>query len=204
MQFDDKFFQNYKELIIGGLIILICAFFGISKIAGAATKVQKTVKDYNQENFKLKEVTKELENIEQIKKEMMNRQSKIKPVFSQKNAPEDSIASFGGMFEDIIDYVKLNGIMLRSVEYKINPPEDPIYSAFPVLYNVCNVNLFIIGTYTQMEGFLRDISMYPYFINIANLNIEPYEKNKEYLLIKVSITLYSKKQQGVNSLNGDM
>lgn len=204
MQFDEKFFQNYKELIIGGLIILLCAFFGISKITNSATKVQRTVQEYNQEKFKLKEISKELENIEQIKKEMSNRQGKLKPVFSMKSAPEDSIASFGGMFEDIIDYVKLNGLMLRSVEYRINPADDPIYKEFPILYNVCNVNLFIVGTYTQMEGLLRDISMYPYFINIANLSIEPYEKDKEYLLIKMSITLYSKKQQGVNSLNGDI
>lgn len=200
MQFDEKFLQNYKELIIGGVIILILALLGIKQVVGSISKTQSTLSEHKAQQEKLNEVKKKLEEFEKAKQEMLNKQNKIKPVFSQKMAPEDSIASFGGMFEDIIDYVKMNGIMLRSVEYNLNPPEDPIYSAFPNLYNVCKVNLFIIGTYAQMEGFLRDLTVYPYFINLSDMNVEPYEKDKEYLLVNISITLYSKKQQSVGSV----
>lgn len=200
LQLDEAFFKNYKELIIGVIIIVLLAIFGIRYIVISASKLQSTTKEYKTKQNELKEAKKKLEEFEKAKQEMLDKQNKIKPVFAPKAAPEDSIASFGGMFEDIIDYVKMNGIMLRSVEYSINPPEDPIYSQFPALYNVCRVNLFIVGTYAQLEGFMRDLTVYPYFINIAELNIEPYQKDKEYLLVNVSITLYSKKQQSVGSV----
>ena len=109
-------------------------------------------------------------------------------------APEDSISSFGGMFEDIVDYIKMNNLMLRSVEYKLNPPKDKIGSKFPTVYNVCGVDFFIIGTYPQIQGLIRDLKVYPYYIDIAKVELTPYEKDPEYVLTKLSITLYSKKE----------
>ncbi len=200
MQFDENFMKNYKELLIGVFIIILLAALGLKYVAGNASKTKEYVSANKAQKAQLKEVQVKFDEVKKIKQEMTAKQSKIKPVFSQKAAPEDSIASFGGMFEDIIDYVKMNGLRLRSVEYIINPADDPIYSVFPSLYNVCRINIFVIATYGQMEGFLRDLTVYPYFINISSIDITPYEKDKEYLLVNISITLYSKKQQSVGSV----
>ncbi len=200
MQFDEKFIQNYKEVIIGLIIIAIVALLGIKQISDVIMKTQNTLSEHKKQEEKLKEAKKKLEDFEKTKQKMLDKQNKLKPVFEQKQSPEDSIASFGGMFEDIVDYVKMNGLMLRSVEYKLNPADDTIYATFPTLYNVCQVNIFVVGTYTQMEGFMRDLTVYPYFINIASMDISPYEKDKQYLLVNISITLYSKKQQGAASV----
>ena len=84
--------------------------------------------------------------------------------------------------------------MLRSVEYKLNPPQDKIGSKFPTVYNVCGVDFFIIGTYPQIQGLIRDLKVYPYYIDIAKVELTPYEKDPEYVSTKLSITLYSKKE----------
>ena len=204
MQIDQKFLKNYKEAIIGGILIVLALIVGFQQIIQSAGKIKEASLQNRKEKEKVKEVNKKLADIESAKKKMLDKQNKMKPVFDPKTSAEDSIASFGGMFEDIIDYVKMDGIKLRSVEYKINPSDDPIYGKFPTLYNVCKVKLFVIGTYTQLEGLLRDLTVYPYFINISEVNIVPYEKNKQYLLINLSVTLYSKKQQGVGSVMNDM
>ena len=204
MQIDQKFLKNYKEAIIGGILIVLALIVGFQQIIQSAGQIKEASLQNRKEKEKVKEVNKKLADIESAKKKMLDKQNKMKPVFDPKTSAEDSIASFGGMFEDIIDYVKMDGIKLRSVEYKINPSDDPIYGKFPTLYNVCKVKLFVIGTYTQLEGLLRDLTVYPYFINISEVNIVPYEKNKQYLLINLSVTLYSKKQQGVGSVMNDM
>jgi len=200
MELDEKFFKNYKELIIViiALVVVVCICY--NPIASAIKKTKLTMAEYKKQAAKVKEVKNQVASIEDAKNQLMDKQNKLKPFFEQKGAPEDSVASFGGMFEDVIDYVKMNSLMLRSVEYYMNPKEDPMYAKFPLLYNVCRIKLFMVGTYSQLEGFLKDISVYPYFIDISEISIYPYKKDMNYLIMNVSLTLYSKKQKAAASV----
>lgn len=199
---DENFIKQYKELMICGLLLILAVIFGIRQIIVSCIKIQTTTKEHKKQKAKLKEAQKKLKDYEDANKRLMDKQSNIKKVFQPKTSTEDSIASFGGMFEDIIDYVKINNLMLRSVQYKINPPDDAIYSQFPTLYNVCNVELTVVGTFTQFQGFIRDLKVYPYFINVAQVRINPYEKDPQYVIVTVDVTLYSKKQQSAASVMG--
>lgn len=200
---DEKFIKQYKELLICGLLLILAAAFGIRQVVITVMKIQTTSKEHKKQKEKLKEAQKKLKDYEDANKRLMDKQSNIKKVFQPKTSTEDSIASFGGMFEDIIDYVKINNLMLRSVQYNINPADDQIYAKFPTLYNVCNVQLMMVGTYVQLEGFVRDLTVYPYFINIAQVKINPYEKDEQYIIVTMDITLYSKKQQSAASVMGN-
>lgn len=200
---DEKFIKQYKELLICGLLLFLAVAFGLRQVIVSVMKVQATTKEHKKQNGKLKEAKKKLKDYEDANKRLMDKQSNIKKVFQPKTSTEDSIASFGGMFEDIIDYVKINNLMLRSVEYQINPSDDTIYSKFPTLYNVCNVQLVLVGTYVQLEGLIRDLTVYPYFINVSQVRIDPYEKDEQYIIVTMNITLYSKKQQSAASVVGD-
>lgn len=200
MKIDEKFIQEYKEIIISVIIIVLFAIFGVRQIFVSIQKVQQTKLEHKKQEEKLKESSKKLDGFKKAKQKMLDKQNKLKPVFEQKNAPEDSLSSFGGMFDDIIDYIKMNNMMLRTVEYVINPTDDMIYSRFPTLYSVCSVKILAVGTYTQLEGFLRDLTVYPYFINISDISIRPYDNNKNYLLINMSIHVYAKKQQSATSV----
>ena len=196
---DERFIKQYKELLICGLLLVA---FGIRQVVVTVMKIQSTSKEHKKQKEKLKEAQKKLKDYEDANKRLMDKQSNIKKVFQPKTGAEDSIVSFGGMFEDIIDYVKVNNLMLRSVQYKINPPDDIIYGKFPTLYNVCNVQLLLVGTYVQLQGLIRDLTVYPYFINLSQLRITPYEKDDQYIIITMDITLYSKKQQSATSVMG--
>lgn len=200
MNIDGKFIQEYKEIIISILIIILFAIIGIRQIVVSIQKVQTTKIEHKKQTEKLKESSKKLDGFKKAKQKMLDKQNKLKPVFEQRNAPEDSLSSFGGMFDDIIDYIKMNNMMLRTVQYIINPSEDQIYSRFPMLYNVCKIRIFAVGTYTQLQGFLRDLTVYPYFINVSEIEIKPYDKNPNYILINISVNVYSKKQQSATSV----
>lgn len=200
MKIDDKFFKEYKEIIISVIIIVLFTFIGIRQIVVSVQKITTTKLEHKKQTEKLKESSKKLDGFKKAKQKMLDKQNKLKPVFEQRNAPEDSLSSFGGMFDDIIDYLKMNNMMLRTVQYVLNPSDDQIYSRFPTLYNVCKINIYAVGTYTQLQGFLRDLTVYPYFINISNIHIVPYNKNQNYLLISLSICVYSKKIQSATSV----
>ena len=192
--------KNYKEVIIGILLILLVAVFCGNNIIAASKKISATSSEHKAQKEKLKDVKAKIEEYEAAKVKIQSQQNKMKPVFDPKSGAEDSIAAFGGMFEDIIDYVKMNNLKLRSVEYIISPDNDPIYTKFPSLYSVAKIKLFIIGTYPDFEGLLSDLTVYPYFINISEVQINPYEKNQQYLLINLSVNLYAKKQQSAASI----
>ena len=49
----------------------------------------------------------------------------------------------------------------------------------------------IVSDYSDFEGFIRDLYAYNYLININNIEIYPYQKNKRILLINLTLTLYS-------------
>jgi Tfp pilus assembly protein PilO len=197
---DKKFFTQYKELIIAGGVIILAALLGCKLIFDNFATMQKSLQERKAQALKLKDAQKKLKDYESVNKQLREKQKNMKRVFNPKSSIEDSITAFGGMFEDIIDYVKSNNLMLRSVEYNLNPPEDVFYSKYPTLYNVCNVHLMMVGTYVNLQGFMRDMMVYPYFTNISEIRINQYEKDETYIIINMNITLYSKKQQSAASV----
>ena len=200
MEIDEKFFKNYKELIIVGCLLIVIVIVCIHPIFSAIKKTSLTMSEYKKQVAKVKNVKTQVESIETAKTQLNDKQNKLKPFFEQKGASEDSVASFGGMFEDVIDYVKMNNLMLRSVEYSLTPQGDVLFDKFPNLYSACRVKLYMIGSYSQLESFLNDVSVYPYFIDISEINVSPYKKDMQYLVINLSLTLYSKKQQAAASM----
>lgn len=200
MELNEKFFRNYKELIIVAVVLIAVIFLSYQPISNMIKKTKNTIDEHNGQILKVNEAKEQVSNLEKAKNLLIDKQNKLKPIFEQKGSPEDSIASFGGMFEDIVDYIKINNLMLRSIEYSINPIDDLLYAQFPLLYNVCRVNLMAVGTYSQFEAFLNDIYVYPYFIDISQVEISPYQSDKKYLLANISITLYSKKQKAATAI----
>ena len=200
MELNEKFFRNYKELIIVIVVLIAVIVLSYQPIANMIKKTKNTIDEHNGQILKVNDAKEQVSDLEKAKNLLIDKQNKLKPVFEQKGSPEDSIASFGGMFEDIVDYIKINNLMLRSIEYSINPIDDQLYAQFPLLYNVCRVNLMAVGTYSQFEAFLNDIYVYPYFIDISQVEISPYLSDKKYLLANISITLYSKKQKAATAI----
>ena len=105
----------------------------------------------------------------------------------------DAMASFGIMFEDVIQAAKYNGLKLRSIEYAQNPPDDIITQNVISDYNTCAVKMQLIGSYAQFRSYFEDIANYPYLINLDKISIFPYEADKKILIADVQVNLYSEK-----------
>ena len=53
----------------------------------------------------------------------------------------------------------------------------------------------MIADYKHFQAFLRDLYKHEHFLEISNIEIVPYEKDKKILLIKSQIKLYSQKSE---------
>lgn len=195
MQFDVNKLKEYKELIIVSAVFLLIFVIGINILVARGEKFSLTYRKYKTSAEKLKKAKEEIKQIENRENAALAGRSKLRPVYSESTGGGESITAFGTMFEDIVDYIKMNGLMLRSIEYDINPVNDKIRSSFPLLYNVCSVKAYVIGTYNQMQSFFKDMNAYPYFVNISEVKVVSYEKNKNYLLVNMTINLYSAKNK---------
>lgn len=185
--------SNIRELLLSIIATLLVVIFGLKQLSGIVIECKDNFIAKNAKVALVEDLRKKEETIRLANERITKEQDVLKPFYKQEFISNDSIASFGGMFEDIIDYVRINGLMLRSIEYNINPEQDLIFKNFAANYNVCEVKLFMIGTYPQLQTFFSDIHAYPYYINISKVYIKPYEAKTQYLLINLSINLYSKK-----------
>ncbi len=185
--------SNIRELILSVIVVILLVVFGIKQLGGIVVEVKNNFGSKREKQAIVEDLRIKVDSITQANERIKKQQDVLKPFYKQDFAPNDSIASFGGMFEDVINYVKINGLLLRTIEYNLNPEEDPIFKNFASAYNVCEIKMFLIGTYPQIQGFMNDIELYPYYISVDQINIMPYENNKKYLLANVSIHLYSKK-----------
>lgn len=179
------------------IIIVILAFaLGIYLIypkANEAYSMYNTVKSQKAAVADLENQVNELKQKQQ--REEMQARENAKPIYVNEadTGSSDQMSSFGVMFEDIISAAKYNNMKLRSIEYNTQPSEDIIYQNIKDFYNVCVVKMELIGNYSQFKSYFEDIYNYPYLINIAKIDIKPYEKDPKILLGTVNIALYSKK-----------
>lgn len=141
---------------------------------------------------KLKEQAEEIAKRQQEEKNQLNS---IKPVLQEPSDSDgESLGVFGGMFDKIITISKENGLLLRSLEYEMNPAGDEVYQDFSDVYNVCELKFFFVGTYAQLRSFINAmVNNFEYLISISRLNVTAFSDNTDYILINMSITLYSKK-----------
>ena len=121
----------------------------------------------------------------------------LKPIYESKlDSATENLGVFGNMFEEIIKKAQKNGLMIRSIEYDMRPATDPIYVDNSDSYNACELKFFFVGSYTQLQGFLSDMNNnFNYLTYISKLNVSAFTSNTDYLLINISITLYSKKAE---------
>ncbi len=110
----------------------------------------------------------------------------------------DTESAFSVLLDDVIEIAKKNHIKTHSIQSSDNPQDDVFVKKGEGKYNAQKLSLKIVSDYSDFEGFFRDLFSYNYLININELEIYPYEKNKKILLIDLTITLYSSKGNTAN------
>lgn len=184
--------MNENQKIMCIVLILLSIAVGLYLVI---PNVQKSFETYNSVQEKTQKAESTKQQIEELKskKEAYEKEEKTatKPVYKSDLATLDQMASFGIMFEDVIQSAKYNGLRLRSISYNTNPVGDIIKSNIGDAYNVCEVKMQLIGTYVQFRSYFQDIYNYPYLINLDKISIFPYESNPRILIADVLVILYS-------------
>ena len=116
-----------------------------------------------------------------------------KEMYKPMDAGLDAESIVAGQFNEILGLLRANAIKARSVDYNYNPPEDPFVKGAGNKVSACHVTLQLVANYKNFESFLRDLYKHEHFLDIAKVEILPYEKNKTILLINCQIYLYAKK-----------
>lgn len=175
-------------------IILFCLAIGLYLII---PKVNESYTTYKQIQEKQVKVQKTQTQIDELRAQKLayekQEKSSTKPVYKTDVASLDPMASFGIMFEDVIQAAKYNGLKLRSIEYAQNPPDDIVSQNVQSDFNVCAVKMQLIGSYAQFRSYFDDIANYPYLINLDKISIFPYEGDKKILIADVQVNLYAEK-----------
>ncbi len=179
--------------IILFVIIVLAAIFLVQdpfRRSIEASDKEKSVRELNQN------LQAQVDALESEKQQQQANMNTLKPFFEMPGAFDDtSLASFGSMLEDIVeDYIKPHGVMVRSIDYTIDPPEDPISSTFAPNYRSCALELYLICKYANLHDLIYDlINNFPHFISISQMVVSAYPADKEYLLVYLTVNLYTKK-----------
>lgn len=187
--------QKYKESLMYLAGIIVVAVFLFQKIQPEFTRTIDLYKQVGQQKDVAAGISKQLsvakEKVER-KKKMRLLDDMTKKVYSPAEGVSlDADSAFSVLLDDIIEISRKNHIKTHSIQSTLNPSEDVFVKGDKEHFSAYQLDMKIVSDYSDFEGFIRDLYAYNYLINIDNIEIYPYQKNKRILLINLTLTLYS-------------
>ena len=189
---------NFKDLfkdqaILMVIIILLAAALIGGIIYYTGTTASKTG-DINNKKQQITDLTNrkaelEVQLAQLVEEENNPEMKKIFTVEGMKFGPE---ASFAPLFDDMITIAKATGIRIRSVDYNYSPSDDPIAGAKIPGVNTCELTTTIVGTYTDIQRFLKTILSESYLVNISQIEIVSWKRDKSILIANLKLGYYTK------------
>lgn len=184
--------QYVPICFLAGLILCIAVVFFM---------VKPTLEEYNDAKDRSARAASDLRTYEERAQKEKQKQAEeemnlksIKQIYETVYDNTDNLAAFGTMFDDLIKKAQENDLFIRSIEYDTKPADNSIYTDFSEQYNVCKLNFFLVGKYPNLRNFLNDITNnFKFLLSVSNVNITAFAGDTDYILIKLSVTLYSKK-----------
>jgi len=193
-----KELEKYKETLMYLAIVIVIAVFSFKQIQ---PKVVSTINVFNE----VKTQTEAAQGIAQqlsTAKQKAERKKKLrmldditKKIYQPNGAATDAESTFALLLDDVIEITRKNHIKTHSIQSTLDPEEDIFIKGDKVHYSANKLDMKMISDYTDFKSFLEDLYKYPYLLNINNIEIYPYTKNKRILLINLSLTLYAYKSE---------
>ena len=180
-------------ILVAGILI-----FGVL-INMLVPKIKECVdlnKNISKQTKSIEDNQKKLEELKASMKEKADKQeAPIKNFYKPIESGLDAESVMSEAFGDILKLIRANSIKTRAVKYDYNPTDDNFVKNASSKYNVCKLSLEMIADYKHFQAFLRDLYKHEHFLDISNIEIIPYEKDKKILLIKAELKLYSQKTE---------
>ena len=116
-----------------------------------------------------------------------------KDFFRPLEAGVDSESILATEFNEILQLMISNAIKTRSVKYTYDPADDNFIKGAGSKFSVCQLDMEMIASYSNFKNFMKDLYKHEHYLDIAYVEITPYQKNKSILLINLKLKLYAEK-----------
>ena len=183
------------QIAIAILAVTLLACIGmLVKTIPEVSKILEIQENYKTQTSSLADAERKLE---ELKKDAERKEAEdenvLKMFFKPISDGLDTEAAISDEFGEILQIMRDNKIKARSVKYDYDPQDDNFVKNAGNKYHVCRVTAEMIANYANFAGFLRELYKHEHFLDITNIEILPYQKNKRILLINLQFKLYAQK-----------
>ena len=190
----EVYFKKFKSIIL--ILVLTLVVFGyiISKIVPIVTDIVKISQNYKTAVTTLADKERTYKNLkEKTEKAEVENQKTPKAVYKPIEQGMDTESIVANQFAEILTFIRGNAIKTRSIKYEYDPKDDKFVKNVPDKYHVAKLDIEMISTYKEFEGFLKELYKHEHFLDISSIEIIPYDKDKKVLIIKFQLKLYAQK-----------
>ena len=191
-------YMTYIKKFKIAIIILVAAIAGcvllIMHTAPEFQKVSSIQEDYKKQTDTLADIERQLADLnDTLSKEKADDDNVLKAFFKPTSFSVDNDSAISEEFNEILELLRENKIKTRTLKFDPDPKDDSFVAHLPNKYYVSRMSAEMIATYTNFENFLRDLYKHEHFLEISQIEIKPYQRNKRILLVNLQIKLYAQK-----------
>ncbi len=188
---------NYKELLKEQILFMVLpvllAVVLLCSLVFGGIGLFKNVKVLGQKSGEYKTLVEKKNDLEVRVAQRVeeNKTPDAKKIFQIQGMKFGADASFAPLFDNMIAVAKESGIRIRSIDYNYSPASDPVFAAKLSGYNVCELQSTIVGNYSQIQRFLKTMLSEEYLINLAEIEIVSWKRDKSVLIANLKMRFYT-------------
>lgn len=196
---DNKQLQQFLLPIVILFLAFLALAIYIPKIFTNVRNYNSIMGDLKTKQEELRQNQAKLDELRQAEAVVSQKESDAskadKPFYKPIMSGFDAEAAIAGEFSEILQLVRANQIKIRSIKYEYDKDvaDDVFAQNAADKYNVARLNIEMIANYSNYDNFLKELYKHEHFLDIQQVEIVPYKKNKKVLLINCKVKLYAKK-----------
>lgn len=186
-----KKFKIAIYIFVGSIVLF---GFLISKVIPEIQRIADIQEQHKSQTSALEDAERKLKGLQDTAEaRRIENENMLKAFFKPINGGTDTESVISDEFAEILQLIRENKIKTRSINYDYDPQDDNFVKNVGNKYHVCKITAEMIGNYSSFENFLRELYKHEHFLEIAKIEIVPYEKNKRILLVNLQIKLYAQR-----------
>ena len=198
----EKYSVYLKKFKIAAAIIgvaLAVFILLIAKIVPVVQQISSIQQEYKTQAETLADTERKLADLKSAAERKKAEDANVmKAFFKPIEMSLDTEAVMSDEFGEILQLLRENKIKTRSVKYDYDPQDDNFVKNAGDRYSACRLDIEMVANYANLENFLRDLYKHEHFLEIAKIEIAPYEKNRRILLVNLQIKLYAQKDPSLS------
>lgn len=188
------YLNKFKVAVLILVASVLVVIFLIYKTIPEVQNIFNIQEEYKTQTTTLADAERKLKSLqESVEAKKQEDAVVLKAFFKPISGGTDTESVISDEFGEILQLMRENKIKARSLKYDYDPQDDNFVKNVGYKYHVCKVTAEMIASYANFENFLRDLYKHEHFLDISNIEIIPYEKNKRILLINLQLKLYAQR-----------